>query len=137
MTDDNIKVMLPLTVEDMTATSKESLRDRILPSLKKWFEQELWGMRYGMKEAMRNHDKELSFEEDVRILMLDTCVETDRCYVIYEEKFKELRKGVLELVRNWLPSMEDIGVEITRHSSASECAVAIRKLIMEKLGLKE
>ena len=55
MTDDNIKVMLPLTVEDMTATSKESFRDRILPSLKKWFEQELWGMRYGMKEAIRDH----------------------------------------------------------------------------------
>jgi len=55
MPDDNIKVTLPLTVEDITATSNESFEKNILPSLKKWFEQELRGMRYGMKEAIRDH----------------------------------------------------------------------------------
>jgi len=81
--------------------------------------------------------KELNFEEDVRILLVDSSIEADSGDVIDEGEFEDLRKGILELVGNWLPSMEDIGVEITRHSSASECAVAIRKLIMEKLGLKE
>jgi len=55
MNDDNIKIILPLTVEDLTTTSKESFEKSILPSLKKWFEQELRGMRDGMKEAIRDH----------------------------------------------------------------------------------
>ena len=55
MTDDNIKITLPLTVEDMTATSNESFENSILPSLKKWFEQELRGMRHDMKVAIRDH----------------------------------------------------------------------------------
>jgi len=70
--------------------------------------------------------KELDFEEDVRILILDTSVETNNGdYVIYEEKFEELRKGILELVGNWLPTKEEIAIP------------AIRKLIMDKFGLKE
>jgi len=55
MTDDNIKIILPLTVEDLTATSNESFENSILPSLKKWFEQELRGMRHDMKVAIRDH----------------------------------------------------------------------------------
>ena len=55
MNDDNIKIILPLTVEDLTTTSNESFEKSILPSLKKWFEQELRGMRYGMKVAIRDH----------------------------------------------------------------------------------
>ena len=58
MTDDNIKIILPLTVEDLTATSNESFENSILPSLKKWFEQELRGMRHDMKVAIRDHYEE-------------------------------------------------------------------------------
>ena len=58
MPDDNIKVTLPLTVEDITATSNESFEKNILPSLKKWFEQELRGMRHDMKVAIRDHYEE-------------------------------------------------------------------------------
>ena len=59
MTDDNIKVTLPLTVEDITATTDETFANKTIPYLKEWIGEELYRMRRDMKQAIRDHDEEL------------------------------------------------------------------------------
>jgi len=59
MTDDNIKVTLPLTVEDLTATTDESFNEKIIPYVGEWVGEELWRMRRKMKEVIRDYYTEM------------------------------------------------------------------------------
>ena len=58
MNDDNIKVTLPLTVEDMTATTDETFANKTIPYMEEWIGEELYRMRHDMKVAIRDHYEE-------------------------------------------------------------------------------
>ena len=79
----------------------------------------------------------LNFEEDVRILLVDSSIETDSGDVIDDGEFEDLRKGILELVENWLPSVEEMEKIIDDEEFPDDAAKEIRKFIMDKFGLKE
>ena len=55
MTDDNIKVTLPLTVEDLTTTTDKTFANKTIPYIKEWIGEELYRMRHDMKVAIRDH----------------------------------------------------------------------------------
>ena len=53
--NEKITVETPFTVEDLTETTDESFKKKIIPYAKEWIEEKLAGMRYDMKEAVRDH----------------------------------------------------------------------------------
>ena len=90
--------------------------------------------------------KELTFARDVDILLADTAKPDwdGDLEVIAEEKFRELRGEICKMVRDWLPTVKEIGDVIENKVGAGygeevidDLAQAIRKSALEKMGLKE